>query len=175
LKGPCQIAADRRVVGLNECSTDIPIGFKLLISGNARKCPSLIFDDPECVGILGDYEQGVARFLEFVDHIRHPAIPELIAEAREFLANPANKQAYILLEPEEVFWFDDEPSTEQADKLLAELADLCDQKQKAILEIEERLFEETPPPGFFARLLGKRTPVRRDDSNDLVYGLGLGG
>ena len=64
---------------------------------------------------------------------------------------------------------------EENQKLLAELADLEPQIVKAIAEIEARLWEETHPPGFFARLFGARTPNRKDDSNDLVYRLGLGG
>jgi hypothetical protein len=167
-------ATDRRIVGLAEWGNDIPIGFKLLVAGSPRKCPSLVFEEPTCA-ILGDYDLGVARFFEFLAHVHHPAMSYRVDEAREFLENPTNKQAYILLEPEEVFWLGVDPPAEQADRLLAELTDLRVQKQKAVAEIEARIHEETHPPGLFARLFGASTPIRHDDSNDMVVALGLGG
>jgi hypothetical protein len=96
-------------------------------------------------------------------------------EAKEFLESEKNRNKYFVLEGSEVFAMEGESLTEENQKLLKELADLEPQMVKAIADIEARVWEETHPPGFFARLFGARTPVRKDDSNDLVDRLGLGG
>lgn len=165
----------RRVVGICEWSYDLPIAFKLLLSGNPRKCRSLIWDDPEAVALIGDYDAGVAALTRFLARVPHPAVPGLAEEAREFLDAEGNRSRYFFLEPLEIFWLGDAEPAAAADHLAAELADLGPHMERAIAEIKARMHEETHPPGFLARLLGARTPVRRENSNDLVYALGLGG
>jgi hypothetical protein len=166
---------DRRAVGIAEWSYDIPIVFKLLLSGDTRTCASLIFEGNDEIALVGPYEKGVANMLRFLDRVPHPAVTELKAEAQEFLAAEENKNPYFVLEGGEVFGMVSESLPEENRKLLAELTDLEPQMQKAIANIEARIREETHPPGLFARLFGGRTPVRREDSSDLVLGLGLGG
>jgi hypothetical protein len=167
--------AERRVVGISEWGNDLPIGFKILVSANPRKCPSLLFDGPESCAVIADYEKGVARFLEFLARISHPAVPALAEEARTFLTAENNKNRYFLLEPEEYFWLGNEEPATQMEHLLAELANLDAPMEKAIAEVKSRMHEEANPPGFFARLFGARTPVRRENSNDLVFALALSG
>jgi hypothetical protein len=125
--------------------------------------------------VVADYEQGVARFFDFLARIPHPAVPELAEEARAFLTAANNKNRYFVLEPEEYFWLGGEEQGVQMEHLLAELANLDAPMARAIAEVKARMHEETHPPGFLARLLGARTPVRRENSNDLVFALALGG
>jgi hypothetical protein len=166
---------ERRVVGISEWGNDLPIGFKILVSANPKKCPSLIFDGPDSSAVIADYEKGVARFLEFLARIPHPAVPALAEEASTFLWAANNKNRYFLLEPEEYFWLGNEEPATQMEHLLGELANLDALMENAIAAAKARMHEEANPPGVFARLLGARTPVRRDTSNDMVFALGLGG
>ena len=166
---------ERRIVGLSEWRYDIPIVFKLLLSGNPKRCSSLIWEEPDAIAVIGNYDEGVARLLEFLECVPHPAVAALAEEAREFLEADQNRNDYFLLEPNEIFDLGNDAPEEQADSLLAEFADLGPQMEKAIAELEARMHEEDHPPGFFARLFGARTPVRRDNSNDMVYAFGLGG
>jgi hypothetical protein len=53
----------RRVVGIAEFGNDIPIVFKLLLSGNPRTCVSLIFEGTDEIALVGDYQLGVGRLL----------------------------------------------------------------------------------------------------------------
>jgi hypothetical protein len=164
----------RRAVGIAEFAYDIPLVFKLLLSGNPRPCSSLIFEGTDEIALVGDYEPGLARMLQFLDDVRHPAVPSLREEAQEFLESEENRNSYFVLEGGEVFAMTAESLIKENQKLLAELVDLEPRIVKAIAEIEARIQEETHPPGFLARLFGARTPVRKDDSSDLVYRLGLG-
>jgi hypothetical protein len=163
----------RRAVGVADWSYDIPIVFKLLVSGNPRSCRSMIFEGDDEIALVGDYRQGLDRMLRFLDRVSHPAVEELKEDAREFLEADENRSTYFVLEGYEVFCMGGEPAAENQ-KLLADLANLEPQMRKAIEEIDARVWEETHPPGFLARLFGARQPVRKKDSNDLVYGLGLG-
>jgi hypothetical protein len=166
--------ADRKIVGIAEWGNDLPIGFKILASGNPRKCPSLIFDEP-ALAVVANYDDGVKRFLDFLGRIPHPSVPALAQEAREFLARPEHKNPYFVLEPEEYFWLGDDEPDVQMERLLAELSNLDAAMENAIAALKARMHEETHPPGFWARLLGARTPIRRENSNDLVFALALGG
>ncbi len=162
-------------MGIAEFGYDIPIVFKLLISGNPRPCRSLIFEEADEIAVIGDYDLGVARLMQFLGRVPHPAMAHLKEEAREFLETKENKNPYFVLEAGEVFYMVAESLAHENQKLLAELVDLEPKMAKAIAEIKERVWEETHPPGFLARLFGARIPTRREDSNDLVYQLGLGG
>lgn len=166
---------ERHVVGLSEWGNDLPIGFKILASANPRKCPSLIFEDSESGAVIADFDPGVARFLDFLARIPHPAVLALAEEARSFLSAENNKNRYILLEPEEYFWLGNDEPVHQMEVLLAELSHLEAPMEQAIADVKLRMHEESNPPGFFARLFGARTPIRRENSNDMVFALALGG
>lgn len=156
----------RRVVGLSEWGNDLPLGFKILVSANPNRCSSLIFEDSKSGAVIGDFEAGVARFLEFLARVPHPAVPALADEARNFLSAPQNKNRYILLEPEEYFWLGNDEPVKQMDHLLADLANLQPSIEKAIDELKVRMHEEAT---------GARPLIRRGNSNDMVFALGLGG
>jgi hypothetical protein len=173
---PGQETADleRRIAGISEWGWAIPIAFKLLLSGNPRKCRSLIFDVPEEIALVGDYVEGMANLLRFLDRVPHPHVEALRDEAQAFLSAEGNRNDYFVLECGELFEMDDKQLREQADMLLAEIDDLAPQMERAIAEIPDREAEELHPPGVLARLFGAQTPVRRDNSADLVFALGLG-
>lgn len=111
-------------VGIAEWNYDIPLAFRLLLSAHPRKCRSLIWDFPEEIAIAGDYVQGVARLLRYLDRIDDPAIAELRDEARSFLTADENKRRYFILECGEIFELDSEPLAAQNDRLLSELLEL---------------------------------------------------
>ncbi len=168
---PGEGVEDRRIIGISEWGYDIPIVFKILLSGNPRICQSLLWDEPDVSAIVGEYDTGVARLLEFLPRIPHPAARELAEEAISVLRADQNRNRYFLLEPYEVFCLDGKTAVE----FMADLADISRQMDQAIAEVTARMREEDNPPGFFARLFGARTPIRRETSTDMVYALGFGG
>jgi hypothetical protein len=115
---------DRRMTGISEWKTVIPITFKILLSGNPRKCRSSIWEFPKEIAIVGDYDQGVDRLFRFLDRISLPEIAPLKEEARRFLADEANKNRYFILECGEIFELVGEDLVEQNDDLLAEIRDI---------------------------------------------------
>lgn len=113
-----------RVVGIAEWNYDIPLAFRLLLSAHPRTCHSLIWDFPDEIAIAGDYEQGVARLLGYLDELDRPEIAKLREEARAFLTATENKRRYFVLECGEIFEMDVEPLTAQNKRLLSELLEL---------------------------------------------------
>ena len=144
-----------------EFAYDIPIALSLLLSANPRTCASLIFEEAADIALVGDYEPGVGRLMQFLDRVPHP---RCIVEGRcPALPRIANEQKSILRAGASRGFRDvgrvGQSLVEENQKLLAELADLEPQMAKAIAEIEERVSEERPP-NFLARL-SVHQPARR--------------
>lgn len=168
-------APDRQMTGISEWRYDIPIVFKVLVSGNPRKCPSSIWKVPEEIAIVGEYDQGLDRLLRFLEMIPFPEVAPLKDEARRFLTDRANRNHYFVLECGEVFEMEEAPLAEQNDRLLAEVQDIE-------TLIDSALANLLPPPpataqadGLFSRLL-RRKPVvaQREVGPDAFHSLGLG-
>ena len=111
----------RRVVGISEWNYDIPIAFKLLLSGNPKMCRSLLWDVPEEIALVGDYERGVASLFRFLDRISLSEIVSLREEARQFLTSENNKSRYFVLECGEIFQMEDQAPSFHNERLLAEI------------------------------------------------------
>lgn len=105
--GPDAEAQGRKLIGISEYNYDIPIVFKLLLSGNPRTCPSSIWDCNDDIALLGDYDAGLANLEAFLAQIQTPAAQPLIAEALEFLRKPENHNPYFVLECGEIFEMSD--------------------------------------------------------------------
>lgn len=112
------------VVGIAEWNYDIPLAFRLLVSAHPRKCRSLIWEYPDEIAIAGDYDQGVARLLDYLDGMNQSGIAALRDEARAFLNADENKRRYFVLECGEIYEMDAEPLIDQNERLLAELLEL---------------------------------------------------
>jgi hypothetical protein len=120
--------ADRpeRISGLSEWAYAVPFAYRLLMSGDARRCSSLVSDgfEDEPVGhrsrlyaISSDFALGFARLRRFSDIVCEFAtsqdLLERLAEAITFLE--AHRDRYLLLETIEL----DAMSAERESELLA--------------------------------------------------------
>jgi hypothetical protein len=167
--------AERRITGISEWKYDIPVVFKILLSGNPRKCLSSIWEVPEEIAIVGDYDQGLGRLLRFLDRIPLPEVIPLKEEARQFLTDEANKNCYFILECGEIFELYDEPLTEQNDSLLAEIRNIEPLMESALAALLPRQASAAKASGFFSRRLGRKPPApERKGSADALHSLGLG-
>lgn len=192
---------ERRIVGISEWNCDIPIVFKLLLSANPRRCRSSIWDIPEEIALLGDYDKGTANLFAFLERISDPAVQPLRQEARGFLAAEKNKNRYFLLECGEIFDMAEEPLQEQNDRLLDEiknlgpqleqkLADLAAPQGAAVkpardeerLDLLDRVYAAIVNPrskeagDFLARSFAAKSavPKKQVDATQALYSLGLG-
>ncbi|GGX72512.1 DUF7822 domain-containing protein [Saccharospirillum salsuginis] len=93
----------RRFVGLSEWPYDIPLTYGLLLSGNPRTCRSMIWDAPEDISIMADYDAGVERLKAFMRDIDVPAAHPLFEETVSFLDRAENRNPYLFMEPLEVY------------------------------------------------------------------------
>lgn len=98
----------RRITGISEWNYDIPLVFKILLSGNPRTCPSLIWNSDDNIALAGDYIAGAEKLLLFCDAIGHPNLLPLAREAGEFLVEARNKDRYFHLECAEIFFLSHE-------------------------------------------------------------------
>jgi hypothetical protein len=167
--------ADRRITGISEWNYDIPIAFKILLSGNPRKCLSSIWEVSEEIAIVGDYDHGLDRLLRFLDRITLPEVIPLKEEARQFLTDKANKNRYFILECGEIFELHDEPHTEQSDSLLAEIRNIEPLIESALADLLPSQASAAKASDFFSRRQGRKPPApERKGSADALYSLGLG-
>ncbi|MGE8362660.1 hypothetical protein [Pseudomonas sp.] len=174
--GPEAKANGRKLIGISEWNYDIPLVFRILLSGNPQACPSSLWDHDEDIALIGDYASGVRNLEAFLATITLPEAQPLIAEALAFLHKPENQNTYFVLECGEIFDMGDTPLEVQNEALLTQLLNLQPEMDAALQTLQPPPAEPAKPLGFFARLLGRQPEPPKQPAVDLqaVYALGLG-
>jgi len=116
--------AERDMIGIAEWNYDIPIAFKLLLSGNPQPCNSSIWKCPEQIAIAGDYEAGFERLSDFLNRISNVDARPLASEADAFLRSEKNRRRFFVLECGEIFEMHDQPLLEQNEALIHSILNL---------------------------------------------------
>ncbi|MCW5233079.1 DUF7822 domain-containing protein [Verminephrobacter eiseniae] len=169
--GPDVKAQAHTVAGISEWNYDIPIVYKLLLSGNPRPCRSFIWNTPHDIALVGGYAPGVERLTAFLNRIDLPAARPLIEETLGFLADAGNIKQYFILECGEIFEMGDDPMQVQNARLLEEIKNL----DAAVEQVLGSLRPAKPSPwSVIARLFGAKPPPTAEDPLQVVRDLGLG-
>jgi hypothetical protein len=176
IPGPSAKANGRKLIGISEWNYDIPIVFKLLLSGNPKTCLSSIWDNSEEIALIGDYASGVKNLKGFLSKVALPSAQGLVAEAINFLNKPENQNQYFVLECGEIFDMSEEPLLEQNQKLLEQIRNLQTEVEQALQSLVTPPVVPPRPVSFFSKLLGRvsepKTP--KHDPMKPIYALGLG-
>lgn len=174
IPGPDAQANGRKFLGISEWNYDIPIVFKILLSGNPKTCPSSIWDNPEEIALIGDYNSGVKNLERFLSKITLPSAQTLITEAMAFLKRPENQNQYFVLECGEIFDMGDTPLMEQNLELLEQIQNLQPEMEDALQSLAP--VAEPKAVGFFSKLFGRATEPQEPESDPMepIYALGLG-
>lgn len=122
----------RTIVGLSEWNYDIPLAYRILVSGNPEACFSSIWTEPadpsvvpQHMAVVGESEAGLERLKGVFKRITLPQAQRVINESLAFLDRTDRKLGFYFLEPAELFAMDDdEESPELNRKLCASLASL---------------------------------------------------
>ncbi|VVD79680.1 hypothetical protein PIN31115_01047 [Pandoraea iniqua] len=126
-----EIARPPKIACISKWKCDVPLVYKLLISGDVRACKSLIWGDSENIALIGDYAQGVARLESFLGALDDlPEAKEYIQNAANFLRKPECVNHYFVLECAEIFEMSDGSLDMQNSVLLEEV--------KALASIDDR-------------------------------------
>lgn len=112
--------------GISEYRYDIPLVFKLLLSGKPGACRSSIWETPEKIAISGDYALGLANLRRYLDRISDPAICPLVEEAHQFLNSPVHARRHFILECGEIFELTEGSLTDKNNALLSEIRDISE-------------------------------------------------
>jgi len=174
--GPNAKANGRKLIGISEWNYDIPIVFKLLLSGDPKTCLSSIWDNPEEIALIGDYASGVKNLEDFLSKITNPSTQSLIAEAMDFLNKPENKNQYFILECGEIFDMNNTSISEQNLELLEQIKNLQPEINEALQSLLPSPTKPVESTGFFVKLFGKtpKSPQQKYDPMKSIYALGLG-
>jgi len=119
-RGPGSDSGFDKVIGISESSYEIPLVYKILLSGRPRACRSLIWDHPEPISIAGDYKDGLERLSGFLADIRSPDIDVLRTQSMDFLSSTMTRRDLFVLECGEIFEMDDDQSIEAQNLALVE-------------------------------------------------------
>lgn len=167
---------DRKSIGISEWNYDIPIVFKLLLSGNPRTCKSSIWEIPEDIALVGDYAAGVECLEALMSKIKVPEAQSLVSEAMAFLRKPENQNQFLVLEGGEIFDMGQEPLSEQNLALLEEIKNLQSAIEHALQSLQPPPIQESQPLGFSARIFGAKPEPARPTYDPMkpVHVLGLG-
>lgn len=110
--------------GIAEFGYDIPLIFKILLTGSPMACRSSIWETPEKLAIAGDYSVGLENLTRYLDRITDSEARPLIDESLEFLRAPRQARRHFILECGEIFDLTKGSLAEKNLKLLAEIQDI---------------------------------------------------
>lgn len=161
----------RDLHSISEWSYDIPLVFKLLLSGNPVAVKSSIWETPEKIALAGDFKAGFHALEMYLSRLPHEAEP-LVNEATAFLSKTSNQRRYFILECGEIFDM-------EAGSLEARNLALLDEIQLLRNEISTIDVPKAPSPktsirGIIDKLLSRKQEVSQIDPLKPFYGIGLG-
>lgn len=158
-------SAKKALHGISEYNYDIPLVFKILLTGNPAKCRSSIWEAPEKIAIAGDYLHGRANLTKYLGRISDPVARPFIDEALQFLNAPAHSRNHFILECGEIFDLTEGSLGEKNSMLLAEI-----QAISANIDALPTPQPATVHPGFLSKLFRVKAP----DPLLPYYQIGLG-
>jgi ankyrin repeat protein len=166
---------NRIMTGLSEWNYDIPLAFKILLSGDPKICHTSIWGLKEKVALIGDFASGVENLKHFLGRIRHPDAKAPIEETLEFLNKTENINTLFVLECAEIFVLSgkDENLEQRNLELLDHIQNQLDDEIENLLA---KLNHIEPPPkqGLFSKIFGKAQTEHDEDPSSRFYALGLG-
>ena len=152
-------------IGISEWAYEIPIVFKILLSGNPRACRSAIWPEYEGkIAIEADALIGISKLDEFLSRIKLPEVNEMKQEAMDFLHDTNNLQDAFILEGGEIFDMVSEDLEAENVALLNEISDIDLLIDKALADLVR-----ATKPSFFSKLLKKK-----QNNKEILWNLGLG-
>jgi hypothetical protein len=161
----------RDLHSIAEWNYDIPLAFKLLLTGNPIAVKSSIWETPERIAIAGEFKSGLNALEEYLGRLPSEAEP-LVAEAKEFLLKASNERKYFILECGEIFDMEEGSLEEKNLSLLQEVSSLKSDISK--LNVPESPIIEIPKLSIIDRLFGKKQEQPKTDPLEPFYGIGLG-
>ncbi len=170
----------RNTTGISEWNYDIPLAYKILLSGNPMATKSSIWIEAGEIAIVGDYSLGVRRLSEFLDKITQPGFLPLKHKALEFLDQ--NRRTHFVLECGEIFDMGDDELELLNSQLLGEIRNLEPQIAQALQAYSSPIEPPAPvvsqAPSWFAKIFRTQpaAPAVADlaDPLERFYELGLG-
>jgi hypothetical protein len=157
--------ARKALQGIAEYNYDIPLVFKILLTGNPAACRSSIWETPEKIAIAGDYSRGVANLTKYLARISDPAARPLVDEAIQFLSAPKHSRQHFILECGEIFDLTKGSLADKNSALLVEIQDIS-------ADIDD--LPAPQPANARTGLLSKLFRMKAPDPLSPYYEMGLG-
>lgn len=167
---PGHHAETKHFAGLSEWNYSTPLIYKILLSANPEMCTSSIWDIPEKIAIVGEYEQGVKNLESFLEQIKRDDAQPLLQEALSFLKDEANRNEYFVLECGELYEMSNVDIFLQNKELFDEIEDIKSEYEYALWLIQRPLPAQSG--GLLSRLFNRQKPP--SNTLDSIHALGLG-
>jgi len=171
LPGSPAWVARKELRSIAEWNYDIPIAFRILLSGAPVAVRSSIWDTPDLIAIAGDAKTGLARLNAYMAVLPEATAP-LVDETRAFFAKPENVKRHFILECGEIFDLSEGDMAEKNRALVSEIGRITDDVSK--LKGRHALPADTRLRALFRRVLGGTSTRQPADPLAPFYGLGLG-
>ncbi len=157
----------RKIVGLSEWNYDIPLVYKVLLSGNPQLSKSVFWQTDDDIALVGDFDVGLDRLKDFLPRIPDSKTKQSLGAAVTFLEIPKNHQKLFLLENCEIYGMGDSHPAQQNAELL-----------KSIAQIDlviEKFLEELSDSSSQSSLTNDKGRSNRQSNRrqELLDGLGL--
>lgn len=114
---------DPQLISIGEWNYDVPLCFKLLLTGNPQACYSSIWESDKPIAVAGDYASGLAMLESFLALIDIPELQPAIRECLDFLRDPSRQRRYFILEAGDVYYMSEEEPALQNTALIDSIYD----------------------------------------------------
>lgn len=146
--------ADSSWIGLSEWNYDIPLVYKLLLSGSPQVCLSTIWPDIGNIAIASPYALGLQQLERFLSQIHCDDARPLIQEAVAFLTAQRNRRGYFVLECGEIFAMENLDTVAQCDELVGNLCNLEQEVSEALNLLNQSCVK---PASLLSKLFPRRS------------------
>ncbi|MCF2908017.1 hypothetical protein L1285_06710 [Pseudoalteromonas sp. DL2-H2.2] len=123
--------------GLSEWNYDIPLIYKILVSGEGiESVDSLIWDFDTPFAISMEYRHALDNLYQFKEIIEKHCSSDVLKYSIDFLSKQENSGEYFLLEPYEIYLLEESPLRSQHEELVRSLRnfDIVENAEKFIRE-----------------------------------------
>lgn len=158
------------MTGIAEWNHDIPLAFKILISGNPNFCKSSIFKSNEVLAIYSDYEYGIKKLKEFFEKNSNVDLNNEFNRSLEFLCSPQNKGKYFVLECGELMDYHPSELQKKYDELIHEIKNI----ENSINEWRSKINGKYNYKFDVLSFLKSRKKIKPEEITKEFYSLGVG-
>lgn len=135
--------SEDKISSVGEYNYGVPLAYKILLSQDSDVVPSLLFDYPDRISVIGDFSLGREKLYQFLDQLKTKDLFEKdyldshTKKTKEFLNGLAHHK-YFFLENAENFFMSEQPAREQNLELYKQISNIDETIERFYESVKEQ-------------------------------------